>query len=95
MAGVRDMRFQELMPDVPHRLGSRRIARFVSMSDMKRDAIEAQGIAVERQVPIPPELVPDDAQVEITAKRAAGCYSEDGAPSTGEPRERAGRSLKE
>ena len=93
VAGVQDMRFQELMPDVLHWLGIRRIARFVSMSDMKRDSIEAQGIAVERQVPIPPELVPDDAQVEITAKRAAGYYSEDGAPSTGELRERAGRSL--
>ena len=63
------------------------------MSDMKRDAIEAQGISIGRQVPIPPELVPDDAQVEITAKRAAGYYSEDGAPSSGELRERAGRPL--
>ena len=93
VAGVQDMRFQELMPDVLHWLGIRRIDRFVSMSDMKRDAIEAQGISVERQVPIPPELVPDDAQVEITAKRAAGYYSEDGAPSSGELQESAGRSL--
>ena len=93
VAGVQDMRFQELMPDVLHWLGIRRIERFVSMSDMKRDAIEAQGISVERQVPIPPELVPDDAQVEITAKRAAGYYSEDGAPSSGELQESAGRSL--
>ena len=93
VAGVQDMRFQELMPDVLNWLGIRRIARFVSMSDMKRDSIEAQGIAIERQIPIPPELVPDDAQVEITAKRAAGYYSEEGAPSTGELRERAGRSL--
>ena len=95
VAGVQDMRFQELMPDVLHWLGIRRIERFVSMSDMKRDAIEAQGIEIDRQVPIPPELVPDDAQVEITAKRAAGYYSEDGAPSTGELRERAGRSLRD
>ena len=93
VAGVQDMRFQELMPDVLHWLGIRRIERFVSMSDMKRDAIEAQGIPIGRQVPIPPELVPDDAQVEITAKRAAGYYSEDGAPSSEELRERAGRSL--
>ncbi len=93
VAGVQDMRFQELMPDTLHWLGVRRIERFVSMSDMKRDAIEAQGIPIEKQIPIPPELVPDDAQVEITAKRAAGYYSEDGAPSTGELRERVGRSL--
>ena len=93
VAGVQDMRFQELMPDVLHWLGLRRIDRFVSMSDMKRDAIEAQGISIGSQIPIPPELVPDDAQVEITAKRAAGYYSEDGAPSSGELRETAGRPL--
>ena len=93
VAGVQDMRFQELMPDVLHWLGIRRIDRFVSMSDMKRDAIEAQGISIERQVPIPPELVPDDAQVEITAKRAAGYFSEEGAPSPGEMRDAAGRPL--
>ena len=93
VAGVQDMRFQELMPDVLHWLGIRRIDRFVSMSDMKRDAIEAQGISIERQIPIPPELVPDDAQVEITAKRAAGYFSEDGAPSSGELRDPAGRRL--
>ena len=93
VAGVQDMRFQELMPDVLHWLGVARIDRFVSMSDMKRDAIEAQGIAIGRQVPIPPELVPDDAQVEITAKRAAGYYSEGGSPSSGELQETAGRSL--
>ena len=87
------MRFQELMPDVLHWLGIRRIERFVSMSDMKRGAIESQGITVERQIPIPPELVPDDAQVELTAKRAAGYYSEDGAPSALELRETAGRPL--
>ena len=93
VAGVQDMRFQELMPDVLHWLGIRRIDRFVSMSDMKCGAIEAQGISIERQVPIPPELVPDDAQVEIMAKRAAGYYSEDGSPSSGELHETAGRSL--
>lgn len=93
VAGVQDMRFQELMPDVLHWLGIRRIARFVSMSDVKRDALEAQGIAVGRQIPIPPELVPDDARVEITAKRAAGYFSEDGVPSARELRARGGRSL--
>ncbi|MBV8534717.1 MAG: GTP cyclohydrolase II, partial [Alphaproteobacteria bacterium] len=35
VAGVQDMRFQELMPDVLHWLGVTRIDRFVSMSDMK------------------------------------------------------------
>ena len=35
VAGVQDMRFQELMPDVFHWLGIRRIDRWVSMSNMK------------------------------------------------------------
>jgi GTP cyclohydrolase II len=39
VAGVQDMRFQELMPDVLHWLGIRKIHRLVSMSNMKYDAI--------------------------------------------------------
>ncbi|MGH7291664.1 MAG: GTP cyclohydrolase II, partial [Myxococcota bacterium] len=35
VAGVQDMRFQELMPDVLHWLGVRKIHRLVSMSNMK------------------------------------------------------------
>jgi GTP cyclohydrolase II len=38
VAGVQDMRFQELMPDVFHWLGIRRIDRWASMSNMKHDA---------------------------------------------------------
>jgi ferritin-like metal-binding protein YciE len=34
VAGVQDARFQQLMPDVIHWLGLKRIDRFVSMSDM-------------------------------------------------------------
>ena len=44
IAGVQDMRFQELMPDPLLWLGVRRIDRFISMSDMKYDAITASGI---------------------------------------------------
>ena len=43
VAGVQDMRFQELMPDVLHWLGITRIDRFASMSDMKCDALAAPG----------------------------------------------------
>ena len=93
VAGVQDVRFQELMPDVLHWLGIRRVDRFVSMSDMKHDALVAQGIAVERQIPIPPERVPDDAHVELTAKRAAGYYSEEGPPAAEELRAGVGRPL--
>src|SRR3954467_3651023 len=72
VAGVQDMRFQELMPDVFHWLGIRRIDRWVSMSNVKHKAARAQGIEVVEQVPIPDGLVPLDAQVEMMAKKAAG-----------------------
>jgi GTP cyclohydrolase II len=75
VAGVQDARFQQLMPDVIHWLGIRRIDRFVSMSDMKHDALTSQGIEIGERVPIPDELVPADAHVEIAAKKAAGYYT--------------------
>ena len=43
VAGVEDMRFQELMPDVLHWLGITHIDRFASMSNMKFDALAAPG----------------------------------------------------
>ncbi|WP_210485280.1 GTP cyclohydrolase II [Microvirga antarctica] len=78
VAGVQDARFQQLMPDVLHWLGIRRIDRLMSMSNMKYDAIVGSGIEVVERVPIPPGLVPPDAQVEIEAKKAAGYYSPEG-----------------
>ena len=75
VAGVQDMRFQELMPDVLHWLGIERIDRFVSMSNMKFDALARQGIEIGERVAIPAGLVPDDASVEIRAKTAAGYFS--------------------
>src|SRR6201996_2652102 len=75
VAGVQDARFQQLMPDVIHWLGLKRIDRFLSMSDMKHDALVSQGIEIVERVPIPDDLVPPDAHVEINAKRAAGYYS--------------------
>ncbi len=79
VAGVQDMRFQELMPDVLHWLGITRIDRFISMSDMKYNAVVRSGIEIVTRVPIPPELIPPDAQVEIEAKKAAGYYTDTGA----------------
>jgi GTP cyclohydrolase II len=76
VAGVQDMRFQELMPDVLHWLGITRIDRFISMSDMKYKAIVNSGIEIIQRVPIPEELIPADAKVEIEAKKAAGYYTE-------------------
>jgi len=71
------MRFQELMPDVLHWLGIRKIHRLVSMSNMKYDAITGSGIEVGERVNIPDELIPDDARVEIDAKMAAGTSRRD------------------
>lgn len=95
VAGIQDVRFQALMPDALHWLGITKIDKFVSMSDMKYDAIVSsvrcfvrlvvgnpvdiadvsfawQGIEIVERIPIPEELVPKDAQVEITAKVFAG-----------------------
>ena len=94
VAGVQDMRFQELMPDVFHWLGVTRIDRWASMSNMKHAALTAQGIEVIERVPIPDELIPADARVEMDAKKAAGYFSS----YTPDPRELAqplGRALDE
>jgi len=95
VAGVQDMRFQELMPDVFHWLGIRRIDHWVSMSNVKRDALEAQGIEVVEQLAIPDRLVPLDAAVEIEAKKAAGYFSPSGIPDPGELHRTRGRALGE
>ncbi len=93
VAGVPDMRFQELMPDVFHWLGVARIDRWVSMSNMKAGALRTQGIEIVEQVAIPDALVPPDAHVEIAAKRAAGYFTPAGPPSTDELRGTRGRGL--
>jgi len=41
---------------------------------MKYDAIVNSGIEIIERVPIPPELVPKDAAVEITAKVFIGYH---------------------
>ena len=95
VAGVQDMRFQELMPDVIHWLGIKKIDRFVSMSNMKYDALVRSGIEIVERVPIPDELIPADARVEMDAKRAAGYYTEDVVPDAAELGQAKGRPLVE
>jgi len=95
VAGVQDMRFQELMPDVFHWLGVTRIDRWVSMSNMKHGALSEQGIAIGEQVAIPPDLVPLDASVEIAAKKAAGYFAPDGKPTARALKRAKGRGLDE
>ena len=93
VAGVQDMRFQELMPDVLQWFGIRRIHRLVSMSNMKYDAIVGGGIEVGERVPIPDDLVPADARVEIDAKMAAGYFTEGAKPDAERLKTTKGRGL--
>ncbi len=92
VAGVTDMRFQELMPDVLHWLGITRIDELVSMSNLKYAPITAGGIEVVTRVPIPEELIPPDAGVEMDAKKAAGYFS-DIVPDAAELAKTKGRGL--
>jgi GTP cyclohydrolase II len=80
VAGVQDMRFQELMPDPLHWLGITHIDRFISMSNMKYDALVGQGISIGERVSIPDDMIPDDAQVEMDAKKAAGYFTTETLP---------------
>ncbi len=93
VAGVQDMRFQELMPDILVWLGIERIDKLVSMSDMKHDAITGAGIEVVERIQIPDDMIPSDAHVEIDAKKAAGYFSTDGAPTEAELKEAKGRGF--
>ena len=86
---------QQLMPDVLHWLGITRVDRFVSMSNMKYEAIVGAGIDIGERVPIPPELVPPDASVELAAKKAAGYFSAEPASSEGELTRVIGRKLED
>ncbi len=93
VAGVQDMRFQELMPDVFHWLGITRIDRWASMSNMKHGALTAAGIQVVEQVAIPDALIPADARVEMDAKVAAGYFTPVAPPSVTELALAKGRGL--
>jgi GTP cyclohydrolase II len=93
IAGVQDMRFQELMPDVLHWLGIKHISRFVSMSNMKHDAVVQSGITIGERVRIPRELIPKDARVEMDAKVAAGYYTDSVPPAPNELAIAKGREL--
>ena len=93
VAGVQDMRFQELMPDVLHWLGIEKIDRFVSMSNMKYDAVVRAGIEIVERVPIPDEMIPPDARVEMDAKMAAGYFTEGAIPDGNELAKAKGRAL--
>jgi GTP cyclohydrolase II len=95
VAGVQDARFQQLMPDILHWLGITRIDRFMSMSNLKYDAITSSGIEISERVPIPDALVPEDARVEIEAKKAAGYFAPDKVPTEEDLKAVVGRKIEE
>jgi GTP cyclohydrolase II len=93
VAGVQDMRFQELMPDVLHWFGIRKIHRLVSMSNMKFDAITGSGIEIGERINIPDDLIPADARVEMDAKMAAGYFTPGTVPDAERLKQTRGRGL--
>ena len=93
VAGVQDMRFQELMPDCLHWLGIQKIDRFVSMSNMKYEPLVASGIEVKERLTIPEDRIPEDAKVEIDAKKAAGYYTDGSVPTAEDLTKTKGREL--
>lgn len=76
IAGIRDARFQEMMPDTLLWLGITRIDWLLSMSSDKYDAIANMGIKVMQRVSLPDKFVPANAQTEIAAKISAGYHTE-------------------
>lgn len=95
VAGTEDARFQEFMPDCLHFFGIQKIHNLHSMSNMKYEAIVRSGIEVDNRVSIPEEMIPDDAKVEIEAKKAAGYLAKDGKKSTDELKKVKGRGIDE
>jgi hypothetical protein len=63
------------------------------MSDMKYGALTGQSIEIVERIPIPDELIPADAQVEMAAKKAAGYFTTDLPPKPEELTKAIGRPL--
>ncbi len=95
VAGVEDARFQELMPDVLQYFGIKVIHNMHSMSNMKYDAIVKSGIKVINRISIPMDLIPQDAQVEMEAKKAAGYFTEGEVKKGEELNKVVGRKIEE
>ncbi|MGZ3690358.1 MAG: GTP cyclohydrolase II [Pseudobdellovibrio sp.] len=95
VAGTEDARFQEFMPDCLHLFGISKIHNLHSMSNMKYDAIVKSGIEVVNRVSIPDHLIPQDAQVEMEAKKAAGYFSKEPVKTKDELAKVTGRKIDE
>lgn len=75
IAGIRDARFQTMMPDVLNWMGIRRIDWLCSMSNEKYEAITGAGIKVMQRVDLPENYIKDSMRVELDAKIASGYHS--------------------
>lgn len=95
VAGTEDARFQEFMPDCLHFFGIRKIHNLHSMSNMKYDAIVNSGIEVGNRISIPDDLIPEDAQVEMEAKKAAGYFTKDKVKTGEDLKQVKGRKIEE
>jgi len=95
VAGTEDARFQEFMPDCLHFFGIKKIHNLHSMSNMKYDAIVKSGIEVVNRISIPDDLIPQDAQVEMEAKKAAGYFSKEPKKSKEALKKVKGRDINE
>lgn len=95
VAGTEDARFQEFMPDCLHFFGIKKIHNLHSMSNMKHDAIVKSGIEVVNRISIPDELIPQDAMVEMEAKKAAGYFTKDEKKTVDQLKKVKGRGIDE
>lgn len=95
VAGVEDARFQEFMPDILQWFGIKVIHNIHSMSNMKFDAIIKSGIEIKNRISIPDDLIPDDAKVEMEAKKAAGYFTKEGPKKDDELKKVVGRNIEE
>ena len=62
---------------------------------MKYDALVQGGVEIGERVPIPDDLVPPDASVEMEAKKAAGYFTPEARKSKADLKRVVGRDLKE
>jgi hypothetical protein len=65
------------------------------MSDMKHDALVDQGIEIMERLDIPDELIPEDAHVEMEAKKAAGYFTSKLSKADEDLNAVVGRKIKE
>jgi hypothetical protein len=62
---------------------------------MKYDAIVKTGIKIINRIPIPDDLIPDDASVEMDAKKAAGYFTKGNIPTKEDLESTKGRDFNE